>query len=101
MDRHMKDSLDHWLTTPPEERDSLTDSGDSAVSAFQSFMAASNTWPTPWGREVLRIAFMAGWTACEHWAGLYEQSDEEEPIEEYDPGPEVDDQGGMSERYTE
>lgn len=41
MDRHMRESLDHWLTTPPEQ--------------------------------------------------------DEPPIEEYDPGPECDDQGGMSE----
>lgn len=25
MDRHMRESLDHWLTTPPEEREPFAD----------------------------------------------------------------------------
>jgi hypothetical protein len=45
--------------------------------------------------DLVHSAFMAGW----HWSWQANWEDEEPPIEEHDPGPEIDDQGGMSDFY--
>jgi hypothetical protein len=82
MDRHAKESLDRWLTTPPEEREFSTENDDMAIAAYNLFMTDAKSWPTPWGPVVIRRAFMAGFQACERLViGDTGPDPEEEPTE--------------------
>src|SRR4249919_1899989 len=59
MDKHQKDSLDHWLTTDPREvevdglvEEVMSDEDDHAIAQY---LKAAGEEPKPWPANKLRV----------------------------------------------
>jgi len=112
MDRHEKASLDRYLTSSPPEQDEV---GEQAFRAeaelgFASLMETleqegsmpmaviqdSHLLPAVIGlRDVLKRIYVVGFETGAEFA-YDDEGQESRP--DHDPGPEVDDEGGMSEQ---
>lgn len=119
MDRHQKHNLDRWLTTPPEQDEageqafraevelgftSLMETMEQEGSMPMAIIQDSQLLPAVTGlRDVLKRIYVAGFETGAEFA--YDDEGQEcRPVNEpetpeYDPGPEVDDEGGMSEHH--
>jgi hypothetical protein len=96
-----------WETEADQLRDVTEPTGAPFDYQSEEVGEAFTEWCAAGGIEArddqeyrwLRQAFTAGMNEAARYA---DEPDEDPPIVEYDPGPEVDDQGGMSEyRYHE
>lgn len=110
MDRHQKHNLDRWLTTPPEQDEageqafrsevelgftSLMETLEQEGSMPMAIIQDSQLLPAVTGlRDVLKRIYVAGF---ETGAEFAYDDEGQECRPDYNPGPEVDDEGGMSE----
>jgi hypothetical protein len=76
MDHHTADSLDRYLTTPPEHDEPNPD--DHAEISFGVWLTAfrAEQPKSPIGDALLRRVFTAGFSACQIWVeGGYNEDD--------------------------
>jgi len=56
MDRHQKDSLDHWLTTDPRDEGAIEEvMSDEDDHAIAQYLKAAGEEPKPWPANKLRV----------------------------------------------